>query len=112
MTICIEKLCTFAEIVCANEYDMYLKTIIHELGMKLRSNATCMQLHCVQDGLFNVQHALLQKHWTVQDIVNSMQTCQYVLDRNKYVLHQENPALVEPSEDTAKAPTIDHLSAM
>ncbi|XP_050578608.1 pseudouridylate synthase TRUB2, mitochondrial [Bombus affinis] len=85
------------EIVCTNEYDLYLKTIIHELGLKLRSNATCTQILCLQDGLFNIQHALLTKHWTLQHIVNNMQICQKIIDQNEDCLHQENPILVKPA---------------
>ncbi|XP_043578233.1 mitochondrial mRNA pseudouridine synthase Trub2 isoform X2 [Bombus pyrosoma] len=90
------------EIVCTNEYDLYLKAIIHELGLKLRSNATCTQILCIQDGLFNIKHALLTKHWTLQHIVNNMQICQKIIDQNEDCLHQENPELVKPAYSPMK----------
>ncbi|XP_017877533.1 mitochondrial mRNA pseudouridine synthase Trub2 [Ceratina calcarata] len=94
------------EIVCTNEYDMYLKTIIHDLGMQLRSCATCTQILCVQDGLFNIKHALLQKHWTLEEIVSNVQFCRQVIEQNEDVLLQDVPELKEPvdSED----PIIEH----
>ncbi|KAK9306256.1 hypothetical protein QLX08_002987 [Tetragonisca angustula] len=85
------------EVVCTNETDLYLKAIIHDLGLKLRSNATCTQVLCIQDGLFNIKHALLSKHWTLQNIVTNIQICQNVINQNEHILHQKNPALIEPS---------------
>ncbi|CAL7947807.1 unnamed protein product [Xylocopa violacea] len=88
------------EIVCTNEYDMYLKTIIHELGMQLRSCATCTQICCTQDGLFHKKYALLSKHWTLKEIVNSIKMCREMIEQNPNILNQENPALEEPTSDT------------
>lgn len=87
------------EVVCTNETDLYLKAIIHDLGLKLRSNATCTQVLCIQDGLFNIKHALLSKHWTLQNIITNIQMCQNVINQNKHILHQKNPALIEPNND-------------
>lgn len=78
---------------------MYLKAIIHDLGLKLRSNAICTQVFCIQDGLFNIRHALLSKHWTLQNIVTNIQMCQNVINQNEHILHQKNPALIEPNND-------------
>ncbi|KOC66052.1 putative tRNA pseudouridine synthase 2 [Habropoda laboriosa] len=94
------------EIVCTQEYDMYLKTIVHDLGMALRTNATCVQIQCIQDGLFNKKHALLTKHWTLEHIMDNMQMCRAIIDQNPKVLRQENPALVEYDGDTKVRPTI------
>lgn len=81
------------EVVCTNEYDLYLKTIIHELGMQLRSNATCTQIICIQDGLFNIQQALLSKYWNLKEIMYNMQMCKKIIDKNDHILCQENAAL-------------------
>lgn len=72
---------------------MYLKTIIHELGIQLRSNATCTQILCIQDGLFNIQQALLSKYWNLKEIMHNMQMCQKIIDKNEHILYQENAVL-------------------
>ncbi|XP_076755947.1 pseudouridylate synthase TRUB2, mitochondrial [Xylocopa sonorina] len=92
------------EIVCTNEYDMYLKSIVHELGLQLRSCATCTQIHCAQDGLFNIKYALLSKHWTLEEIVNCMKICRRLIEQNPDILHQEDPELKEPTGDTRNVP--------
>ena len=83
------------EIVSINENEMYLKTLIHDLGMQLRSTATCTQILCVQNGLFSIKHALLMKHWGIKGIVESMHMCGRIIDENPDVLQQESPTLVE-----------------
>ena len=86
------------EIVSINESEMYLKTLIHDLGMQLHSTATCTQILCVQNGLFSVKHALLMKHWGIKGIVGSMEMCGRIIDENPGVLQQESPTLVEAKD--------------
>ncbi|XP_076232221.1 pseudouridylate synthase TRUB2, mitochondrial [Calliopsis andreniformis] len=93
------------EIVSINEDAMYLKTIIHDLGMQLHSTATCTQIQCIQDGLFNITHALLKKHWTLKHIMENMQMCQNILNENPDILYQKSPALVERDNDTFNEPS-------
>ncbi|XP_076627766.1 pseudouridylate synthase TRUB2, mitochondrial [Colletes latitarsis] len=92
------------EIVCINEDEMYLKTIIHDLGMRLHSTATCTQINCVQDGLFNVNIALLKKHWTLHDILTNMQMCHKIIQNNKRVLYRGSPTLMEYNTDNVATP--------
>lgn len=99
------------EIACVNEDDMYLKTIIHELGMQLRSTATCTQILCLQDGLFTIDNALLPKHWTLKNIIENMYLCQKLIKENEEVLKQESPALLDPATDTLKIPTEEQFVA-
>lgn len=77
---------------------MYLKTLIHDLGMQLHSTATCTQVLCVQNGLFSIKHALLMKHWGIKGIVGSMQMCGRIIDENPDVLQQESPTLVKAKD--------------
>ena len=83
------------EIVCINEDDIYLKTIIHEVGMRLHATATCIQLSCVQDGIFTLKNALLPKHWTLKDIVANMQICHRLIKENEQLLSPESATLIE-----------------
>ncbi|XP_033322158.2 pseudouridylate synthase TRUB2, mitochondrial [Megalopta genalis] len=88
------------EIVCMNEDEMYLKTLVHDLGMQLHSTATCTQILCIQDGLFTLQHALLKKHWDLKNILDSISMCRKILAENKDLLKQESPVLVDHSSET------------
>ncbi|XP_046476303.1 pseudouridylate synthase TRUB2, mitochondrial [Neodiprion pinetum] len=83
------------EIACINEYEMYLKTLVHQLGIQLHSVATCTQIQCFRYGLFTTELALLKKHWDVQSILNNMEQTQAILDNNKYLVEQDSPTLIE-----------------
>ncbi|XP_043254114.1 mitochondrial mRNA pseudouridine synthase Trub2 [Colletes gigas] len=87
------------EIVCINEDEMYLKTIVHDVGIRLHSTATCTQINCLQDGLFNADIALLKKHWTLYDILSNMQMCHRIIQKNKSVLYKGSPTLMEYDTD-------------
>lgn len=89
----------FSEIVCLNENDMYLKTIVHDLGMQLRSVATCTEIQCFRYALFDLNIALLKKHWGLQNILDNTQICDNILKDNRYLLRQDRSILVDPSDD-------------
>ncbi|KAF7387882.1 hypothetical protein HZH66_010649 [Vespula vulgaris] len=86
------------EIICINEYEQYLKTLIHELGLELHSTATCTQIQCFKYGLFELQHALLSKKWDILSILNNMKICTKILKENDYLIEQTNPILVDNSQ--------------
>lgn len=86
------------EITCINEYEHYLKSLIHEIGLALHTVATCTQIQCFKVGLFDLQHALLSKNWDVESIINNMQICGEILKKNVYLLEQTNSTLVETNE--------------
>ncbi|XP_033228000.1 mitochondrial mRNA pseudouridine synthase Trub2 [Belonocnema kinseyi] len=87
------------EIVCINENEMYLKSIIHELGMEMKSTATCSQIHCFQYGIFNVEQALLTKSWNLRSILESIESCDELLRKNSFLLEQEHPNLIAPHDE-------------
>ncbi|KAK2586348.1 hypothetical protein KPH14_010640 [Odynerus spinipes] len=86
------------EIVCINEDEQYLKTLIHELGLELHTTATCTLIQCFKYGLFDLQHALLSKQWDLESILNNIQVCREILRNNKYLLEQTSPTLVENNQ--------------
>lgn len=83
------------EIVCINENDMYLKTLVHDLGIQLHSVATCTQIQCFRYALFNLNLALLKKHWELENICNNIDQCNTIINQNKNLLSQDNPILTE-----------------
>ncbi|XP_046831223.1 mitochondrial mRNA pseudouridine synthase Trub2 [Vespa crabro] len=86
------------EIVCINENEQYLKTLIHELGLELRSTATCTQIQCFRYGLFELQHALLSKKWDIISILENMKVCREILKENDYLINQTSPILINNNE--------------
>lgn len=73
---------------------MYLKTLIHDLGMQLHSVATCTQIHCTRYAIFDLNLALLRKHWELQNILDNIEQCQDVLLQMRDLLKQNNPILM------------------
>ncbi|CAL4251413.1 unnamed protein product, partial [Meganyctiphanes norvegica] len=60
------------EVSCINEDGDYLTLVIHEIGMMLKTNATCTKIRCIRYGPWTLRHALLRKHWTVEHIIDSI----------------------------------------
>lgn len=85
----------FLEIVAVNENEMYLKTLVHDLGIQLHSVATCTQILCFRYALFNLDLALLPKHWELQNILDNIKQCHDILNQNRSLLKQDNPILTK-----------------
>lgn len=86
---------TLSEVVSINENDMYLKSLIHDLGMQLHSVAMCTQIQCFQYALFDLNLALLKKHWDVRNILDNIEQCHAILRKNRKLLKQDDPILKE-----------------
>lgn len=97
------------EIVCIHEDEMYLKSIIHELGLELHSTATCAQIHCFQYGVFNLEHALLSSSWNMKSILDSIESCDKLLTENRYLLEQESPTLIGQEDASSDDQTEDQV---
>nr|CAG4647266.1 EOG090X0AGI [Megafenestra aurita] len=63
------------EIHCINENEEYLTTLVHDLGLALRTNAVCLQIRCIRYGCFTVDDALLRKHWSLEFLPDHMSHC-------------------------------------
>jgi len=74
------------EIKVINETDQYLATLIHELGLKLNTVAACSKIHCVKYGPFELKHALLRKHWTLDNIIANLHENANILKDFKLVM--------------------------
>lgn len=68
------------EVHCINETESYLAELIHDIGIDLRTNAVCTHLRRTQYGHFTLSHALLRKHWTLENVINNLTLCQTVLE--------------------------------
>ncbi|XP_012275402.1 mitochondrial mRNA pseudouridine synthase Trub2 [Orussus abietinus] len=85
------------EVVSINESLQYLQSLIHEIGIELHTTATCTQVQCFKYGLFDIQLALLKKYWNLENILENMKLCKNFINKNKFIMRQENPSLVKPN---------------
>lgn len=84
------------EIVCMNETEMYLKEIIHEMGLRMNSTATCTKIHCMQYAVFDLKSALVKYDWTLANFQKQMKTCKQLLQQNYFLLQPYTAALQRP----------------
>lgn len=61
--------------------------------MKLHSTAHCVSIKCIRHSCFTLEHALLEKHWTLENIVANMGLCAELLNQNPHLLDQDSVAL-------------------
>ncbi|XP_026323995.1 mitochondrial mRNA pseudouridine synthase TRUB2 isoform X2 [Hyposmocoma kahamanoa] len=74
------------EIQSVNEYDKYLWTLVHDLGVQLKTAAHCVGVQCIRQGKFDLSYALLRKHWQLEHIVENIHKCQQLLEDNEQLL--------------------------
>lgn len=60
------------EIQCLNETQKYLRKVVHEIGLELRSTAVCKSVRRTRDGCFTVHQALTRNQWTCTEIMNAV----------------------------------------
>ncbi|XP_066521858.1 mitochondrial mRNA pseudouridine synthase TRUB2 isoform X1 [Hoplias malabaricus] len=60
------------EVQCVNETQSYLRKLLHEVGLELRTTAVCTKVRRTRDGPFKIEDALIHKHWTADDIMSSI----------------------------------------
>lgn len=62
----------FTEVQCLNETQKYLRKVVHEIGLELRSTAACKGVRRTRDGPFTLQDALTHHHWTASDVIQAI----------------------------------------
>ncbi|XP_029466679.1 mitochondrial mRNA pseudouridine synthase TRUB2 isoform X2 [Rhinatrema bivittatum] len=63
------------EIQCLHETQKYLRKIVHEIGLELKSSAVCTCVRRTRDGIFTLTDALLRTHWDLQSIQEAIECC-------------------------------------
>ncbi|GLH04321.1 Putative tRNA pseudouridine synthase 2-like Protein [Gryllus bimaculatus] len=86
------------EVKCVNEHESYLKTLIHDIGMKVHSTAACSSIRCVRYGPFSIEHALLRRHWHLQCIFDNLSLCRRILHENRILMCDTPSSLIENDE--------------
>eukprot|EP00106_Octopus_bimaculoides_P014474 XP_014781916.1 PREDICTED: probable tRNA pseudouridine synthase 2 isoform X1 [Octopus bimaculoides] len=73
------------EIHTLNEKTTYLMSLIHNIGLQLKSGAICTQIRCIRNGYFTLEHALLRKFWTIPDILENIRICRKLTTPDKLI---------------------------
>ncbi|XP_059051392.1 pseudouridylate synthase TRUB2, mitochondrial [Achroia grisella] len=81
------------EIQSVNEYDKYLWTLIHDLGVQLKTAAHCTGVQCIRHGKFDVELSLLRKHWQLEHILNNMDKCHELIEKYEGILKPKSATL-------------------
>ncbi|XP_023024914.2 pseudouridylate synthase TRUB2, mitochondrial [Leptinotarsa decemlineata] len=81
------------EVQCINENEQYLTTLIHEIGLKLHSTAHCTAVKCIRHSCFTLDHALLPKHWNLENIVKNLEISTRLLRENEHLTNQDSITL-------------------
>lgn len=72
----------FVEVHCINEYEAYLKALIHSIGTRLQSYATCTGIQCIRHSFFSLEHALLKKHWNLEEVITNIQNNKKIMENH------------------------------
>lgn len=60
------------EVQCLNDTQKYLRRIVHEIGLELRSTAVCKGVRRTRDGPFTLKDALTRQQWTATDVARAV----------------------------------------
>uniref|UniRef100_A0A3Q0SDY4 TruB pseudouridine (psi) synthase family member 2 n=1 Tax=Amphilophus citrinellus TaxID=61819 RepID=A0A3Q0SDY4_AMPCI len=82
------------EVQCLNETQKYLRKVVHEIGLELRSTAVCKGVRRTRDGHFTMQDALTHHHWTAGDVMQAIQ------------LYHSTKKSKKPSKAAVKTPAL------
>ncbi|XP_041672439.1 mitochondrial mRNA pseudouridine synthase TRUB2 [Cheilinus undulatus] len=84
------------EVQCLNETQKYLRKVVHEIGLELRSTAVCKGVRRTREGPFTLQDALLRHQWTPSDVQKAIE--QYHLSKKRQ-RQSRSPTKDSASED-------------
>jgi len=88
-----------------HETQQYLRKIVHEIGLELKSSAVCTQVRRIRDGVFTLDDALPRTQWDLRSIQNAIWDCQLKVktELEKTLGHQDKSLLHEVGAEMAHA---------
>ncbi|CAG5127689.1 unnamed protein product [Candidula unifasciata] len=102
------------EIHCINETCQYLRCLVHELALKLKTTAVCSGIRRLRYGFFDTQRALISRQWHLDHIVDNIDSNMDLLtpDRMFVGTQAEKVELLPPDHSAGYLPEdqlmIDH----
>lgn len=91
----------YTEVQCLNETQKYLRKLVHEIGLELRSTAVCKAVRRTRDGCFTLQDTITRNHWTVSHIMGAIQ--QYHSIKKKNPTHETQTQDYSRKSDNVRA---------
>ncbi|XP_078498183.1 pseudouridylate synthase TRUB2, mitochondrial isoform X3 [Lissotriton helveticus] len=61
------------KVQCLNETQQYLRKVVHEIGLELKSSAVCTHVRRTRDSFFGLDDALLRTHWNLDNILKAIE---------------------------------------
>uniref|UniRef100_A0A8C7Z801 tRNA pseudouridine synthase 2 n=1 Tax=Oryzias sinensis TaxID=183150 RepID=A0A8C7Z801_9TELE len=88
------------EVQCLNETQKYLRKVVHEIGLELRSTAVCKHVRRTRDGLFTSRQALTRNQWSAADVLQAVQQhrCTEQTEKTARQRSEESPAPTRQSK--------------
>lgn len=87
---CCRLFFSVTEVHCLNDTQKYLRKIVHEIGLELRSTAMCKGVRRTRDGPFTLKDALIHRQWTASDVMQAVSQYHSSKKRKKPPRTQEN----------------------
>ncbi|XP_053551981.1 pseudouridylate synthase TRUB2, mitochondrial [Bombina bombina] len=95
------------EVQCMHETQQYLRKLIHEIGLELKSSATCSQVRRTRDGPFTLDCARTHNHWGLDSICQAIRECREIAAefsrarelRSAEMLEHEEPKVAQFSKE-------------
>lgn len=81
------------EVHAINENENYLATLIHEIGIELKSTAHCTGIQCIRFGHFSIEKSLLRRHWNLQGVLSNISISNQLLKHYPEMLNQHSVEL-------------------
>ncbi|XP_072015067.1 pseudouridylate synthase TRUB2, mitochondrial-like [Amphiura filiformis] len=86
------------ELECLSASSQYLRFMIHDIGLELKSSAVATQIRCIRDGPFTLEHALLRKHWKLPYIIEGIAKCRNLVKHSQLVPPEVQRQVLEIQE--------------
>ncbi|XP_061640134.1 mitochondrial mRNA pseudouridine synthase TRUB2 [Phyllopteryx taeniolatus] len=83
------------EVQCLNETQKYLRKVVHEIGLELRSTAICKGVRRTRDGTFTLQDALIRHQWTPAEVTRAVRKY-HAAKKNRLTIKQPPQSSVRP----------------
>ena len=71
------------EVVLLNESMQYMRALINEIGISMKSNAVCTNLQRISDGIFTLSESLLPHQINSNSVISAIEWSDQQLLQNK-----------------------------
>uniref|UniRef100_A0A0B7BFT1 Pseudouridine synthase II N-terminal domain-containing protein n=1 Tax=Arion vulgaris TaxID=1028688 RepID=A0A0B7BFT1_9EUPU len=95
------------EIHSINETSSYLRCLVHETAIKLKTTAVCTGIRRLRYGYFDLQRTLLRQHWHLDNIVDNIDSNMGLLTPNRLFVgtHAKKTKLFPVSQPAGYLPS-------